>query len=58
MLRHPEALEALLGALDGVERLVLLGDVVELLEGRPVQAMAAAEPVLRAVGARLGADGR
>ena len=54
MLRHPEALEALLDALDGVDRLVLLGDVVELLEGRPEQAMAAAEPVLRAVGARLG----
>ena len=35
VLRHPEALEALLDALDGVDRLVLLGDVVELLEGRP-----------------------
>ena len=57
VLRHPEALEALLDALDGVERLVLLGDIVELLEGRPAQAMAAAEPVLRAIGARLG-DGR
>ncbi len=57
VLRHPEALRALLGALDGVERLVLLGDVVELLEGRPEQAMAAAEPVLRAVGARLGSGG-
>jgi hypothetical protein len=54
VLRHPEALEALLDALDGVERLVLLGDVVELLEGRQEQAMAVAEPVLRAVGARLG----
>jgi hypothetical protein len=54
VLRHPDALEALLDALDGVERLVLLGDVVELLEGRPAQATAAAEPVLRAIGARLG----
>jgi metallophosphoesterase superfamily enzyme len=54
VLRRPEALEALLDALDGVERLVLLGDIIELLEGRPAQAMAAAEPVLRAVGARLG----
>jgi Calcineurin-like phosphoesterase len=54
VLRQPEALEVLLDALDGVERLVLLGDIVELLEGRPAQAMAAAEPVLRAVGARLG----
>ncbi len=54
MLRRAEALEALLCALDGVERLVLLGDVVELLEGRPARAMEVAEPVLRAVGARLG----
>jgi Calcineurin-like phosphoesterase len=56
VLRHPEALVALLDALDGVQRLVLLGDVVELLEGRPAEAMAAAEPVLRAVGARLGSE--
>jgi hypothetical protein len=54
VLRRSEALDALLAALDGVERVVLLGDVVELLEGRPRQAMEVAEPVLRAVGARLG----
>ena len=57
VLRRPVALDALLGALDGVDRLVLLGDVVELLEGRPRQALQAAEPVLRALGARLGAGG-
>ena len=57
VLRRPEALEALLAALDGVERLVLLGDIVELLEGRPRQAMEVAEPVLRALGARLGERG-
>jgi UDP-2,3-diacylglucosamine pyrophosphatase LpxH len=56
VLRHPEALEPLLHALDGVERLVLLGDVVELIEGRPRQAMEVAEPVLRAIGARLGSE--
>jgi UDP-2,3-diacylglucosamine pyrophosphatase LpxH len=56
VLRHPEALEVLLEALDGVERLVLLGDVIELLEGRARQAMDVAEPVLRAIGARLGGD--
>jgi hypothetical protein len=55
VLRREVALEALLDALDGVDRLVLLGDLVELLEGRPRQAMAVAEPVLRALGARLGA---
>jgi UDP-2,3-diacylglucosamine pyrophosphatase LpxH len=57
VLRHPEALEALLAALDGVSRLVLLGDVVELLEGRPDRSMPIAEPLLRAIGARLGRDG-
>lgn len=57
VLRRRVALDALLGALDGVDRLVLLGDVVELLEGRPRQALQAAEPVLRALGARLGAGG-
>lgn len=56
VLRRPDALEALLVALDGVERLVLLGDVVELLEGRPRRAMEVAEPVLRAIGARLGKE--
>jgi predicted phosphodiesterase len=55
VLRAPEALDALLAALDGVDRLVLLGDVVELLEHRPRRAMEVAEPVLRAIGARLGA---
>jgi hypothetical protein len=38
VLRRPAALEALLGALDGVDRLVLLGDTVELLEGAPRRA--------------------
>ena len=33
---------------------MLLGDVVELVEGRPREAMDVAEPVLRALGARLG----
>jgi hypothetical protein len=56
VLSHPAALESLLEAIDGVERLVLLGDVVELLEGRPRQAMEAAEPVLRVLGSRLGAE--
>ncbi|MDQ4024569.1 MAG: metallophosphoesterase [Actinomycetota bacterium] len=54
VLLRAEPLEALLRALEDVERLVLLGDVVELLEGRPAQALEAAEPVLRALGAQLG----
>lgn len=56
VLEHPEPLAALLGALDGIERLVLLGDLVELLEGRATEAMEAAEPVLRALGERLGSE--
>lgn len=55
VLRRPEALDALVAAIGDVERLVLLGDVVELLEGRPAEAMEIAEPVLREIGARLGA---
>ena len=57
VLRRPEALDALLTALDGVDRLVLLGDIIELAERRPRQAMEVAEPVLRALGARLGGAG-
>jgi UDP-2,3-diacylglucosamine pyrophosphatase LpxH len=56
VLRHPEALNQLLAALDDVDRLVLLGDTIELAEGRPQQVMRAAEPVLRAIGARLGPE--
>jgi UDP-2,3-diacylglucosamine pyrophosphatase LpxH len=56
VLRRSEALEALLAALDGVERLVLLGDVVELLEGRPERSMPVAEPILRAIGERVGRE--
>lgn len=56
VLRRPEPLERLLDALRGIERLVLLGDVVELMEARPENAMSVAEPVLRAIGARLTKD--
>lgn len=54
VLRRPEALDALLGALADVDRLVLLGDVVELLGERRRTAPALAGPVLRAIGARMG----
>lgn len=56
VLRRREPLDALLVALDGVDRLVLLGDIVELAEGRPSEAAEVAEPVLRAIGARLGRE--
>src|SRR5581483_6044287 len=50
----PEPLRRLLEALQDVDRLVLLGDIVELMAGRPAQAMAAAEPIMRSVAAGLG----
>lgn len=58
VLRHREALDRLIAALDerAVDRLVLLGDTVELIEGQPRKAMATAEPVLRALGAAMGPE--
>lgn len=54
VLTWPEPLRRLLRALDGIDRLVLLGDSVELLEGQTAQAMETARPVLEAIGSRLG----
>ena len=56
VLRRPEALEVLLDALHDIDRLVLLGDVVELLSRRSGSSPALARPVLRAIGARMGAQ--
>ncbi|MDO9407032.1 metallophosphoesterase [Patulibacter sp.] len=50
VLRRPAALAALLEALVDVDRLVLLGDVVELLEGRTTSALRDALPTLRRIG--------
>jgi UDP-2,3-diacylglucosamine pyrophosphatase LpxH len=57
VLRRTEPLRRLLAVLEGIDRLVLLGDIVELMEGRAEQAMAIAEPVLRAIGRAVGARG-
>jgi hypothetical protein len=54
VLARPEPLRRLLIAIDGVDRIVLLGDTVELMEGRQRRAMEIAEPIVRALGARLG----
>jgi Calcineurin-like phosphoesterase len=54
VLTQPEPLRRLLEALEGIERLVLLGDVVELLEQRAERAMVVAEPILRLIGGTLG----
>lgn len=56
VLERPAPLALLLDELENVDRLVLLGDIVEMIEARPRSAMTAAEPILRAIGARLGAD--
>lgn len=53
VLEWPRPRERLLAALAGVQRLVLLGDVVELLERRPATAMVIAQPVLEEVAAHL-----
>jgi predicted phosphodiesterase len=54
ILRRAAARGALLERLDGVERLVLLGDTLELRHGPLREALAAARPVLEAVGTALG----
>jgi predicted phosphodiesterase len=54
VLRRRAAMDPLLRALERVDRLVLLGDVVEMLEGRPSVALRIAEPVLREIGETLG----
>ena len=54
VLTRREPLALLLKAVADVDRLVLLGDVVELSEGQPEHAMEVAEPVLRALGRRVG----
>lgn len=53
VLRQTAALDRLLEELRGTDRLVLLGDVVELLEGRPASALSEAMPVLREIGAAM-----
>jgi UDP-2,3-diacylglucosamine pyrophosphatase LpxH len=54
VLRRPGVLDALLGALDGVDRLVLLGDTFEFRQGGTAEVLERARPVLAALGERLG----
>jgi predicted phosphodiesterase len=56
VLERPAVLQRLLAAVEGVDRLVLLGDVVELLGSRPRRSFESAVPVLRAIGSCLGRD--
>jgi hypothetical protein len=57
VLRRPEALEILCARLDGIDRLVLLGDTLELRHGPARDALAVAEPAMRAIGDALGPEG-
>jgi UDP-2,3-diacylglucosamine pyrophosphatase LpxH len=54
VLRYGGPRERLLAAIDTIDRLVLLGDTLELMTRSPRHSMAVAEPVLRDVGRRLG----
>lgn len=56
-LRRPGPLAALASAVRGADRLVLLGDALELRHGPLPAVLAAAAPVLAALGAALGPEG-
>ena len=56
VLTRPRPLATLLDALDRHDRLVLLGDVVEMQESHPSQSFPIAEPVLREIAERLGPE--
>jgi hypothetical protein len=54
VLRHePAALDALAGALEGVRRLVVLGDLLELRHAPAREVLVAARPVLQRLGAAV-----
>jgi hypothetical protein len=56
VLREPAALEALVAAVDDADRLVLLGDLLELRHGPEAAAVAVAAEPLRRIGAALGPE--
>jgi hypothetical protein len=58
LVRRPEVRGALTAALAGVDRLVLLGDILELRQGPVRNALATAEPALRDLGTSLSAGAR
>jgi hypothetical protein len=58
VLTRPGVRAVLLERLGEVDRLVLLGDTLELRHGPARDALAVAEPVMRAIGDALGRNGR
>jgi hypothetical protein len=58
VLRRPDALDVLCARLAGIDRLVLLGDTLELRHGPARDALAVAEPAMRAIADALGPDGQ
>jgi UDP-2,3-diacylglucosamine pyrophosphatase LpxH len=56
VLRHDEPRERLLAALQDIDRLVLLGDIVELTQGRTGYVLSLAQPLLRQIARRMGPD--
>jgi predicted phosphodiesterase len=56
VLRRSEPLEVLLAEVKGADRLVVLGDLLELRHGPAREALDAAEPVLRTLGEAVGPD--
>ena len=57
LLRRPELREPLLEAVRGVDRLVILGDGIELRDGPQRDAVALAGPLFEELGRALGPDG-
>lgn len=56
VLRRPRVLAALISELEDVDRLVVLGDLLELRHGPAREALQAAEPVLASLGEAMGSD--
>ncbi|MDQ6817792.1 MAG: metallophosphoesterase family protein, partial [Actinomycetota bacterium] len=57
LVRRKDARSVLARTVGGYDRLVLLGDVLELRQGPVHEALADAEPALRELGSALGARG-
>lgn len=56
VLRHDAVRQRLREMVAGVDRLVLLGDTLELMQRHPERSMALAEPVVRELGRTLGSE--